>query len=83
MESTRRYNQVLQTCTSSFMVYAVAEQRRRKSVGVKRHLYYITRAFGFAESYDSAMSSIQGLIAKAKDLKNRIRLEGSFANMRV
>src|SRR3984957_19655274 len=42
---------------------------------VKRHLYYITRAFGFTESHDSA-----GLIAKAKDfIKNRIRLDGSFA----
>ena len=51
-----------------------------QSAGVKRHLYYITRAFGFTESYDSAMASIQGLIAKAKDfIKNRIRLDGSFA----
>lgn len=51
-----------------------------QSAGVKRHLYYITRAFGFTESYDSAMSSIQGLIAKAKDfIKSRIQLEGSFA----
>ena len=40
----------------------------------------VTRAFGFTESYDSAMASIQGLIAKAKDfIKNRIRLDGSFA----
>ena len=55
-----------------------------QSAGVKRHLYYITRTFGFTESYNSAMSSIQGLVAKAKDfINNRIRLEGSFANMRV
>jgi hypothetical protein len=51
-----------------------------QSAGVKRHLYYITRAFGFTESYDSAMGSIQGLVAKVKDfIKSRIQLEGSFA----
>lgn len=51
-----------------------------QSAGVKRHLYYITRAFGFTESYDSAMGSVQGLISKAKHfIKDRVRLEGSFA----
>jgi len=51
-----------------------------QSAGVKRHLYYITRAFGLTESYDSAMGSVQGLITKAKQfIKDRIRFEGSFA----
>ena len=45
-----------------------------QSAGVKRHLYYITRAFGFTESHDyhSAMGSVQGLM-------NPIWFEGSFA----
>ena len=51
-----------------------------QSAGVKRHLYYITRAFGFTESYDSAMGSVHGLVDKAKSIiKDRIQLEGSYA----
>ena len=51
-----------------------------QSAGVKRHLYYIASAFGFTESYDSAMGRVQGLVAKAKDfIKSRIQLDGSFA----
>jgi len=56
------------------------------SLPVSNDIYTISREpLGtFTESYDSAMASIQGLIAKAKDfIKSRIRLEGSFANMRV
>jgi len=47
----------------------------------KRHLYCITRAFGFTESYVSAMGSVlHGLVAKAKRfIKDHIQLEGSFA----
>jgi hypothetical protein len=39
-----------------------------QSAGVKRHLYYITRAFGFTESYDShsAMVSVQGIASGFK-----------------